>query len=87
MKYFILAGEASGDLHSAALATALKECDAEAEIHGWGGDEMAKAGVKILKHYRELAFMGFIEVLQHVLRSCAISDRQKNRLSLSNRMY
>lgn len=66
MKYFILAGEASGDLHSAALATALKECDAQAEIAGWGGDEMEKAGVRILKHYRELAFMGFVEVLQHL---------------------
>ncbi len=66
MKYFILSGEASGDLHSAALATALKEYDSDAEIYGWGGDEMANAGVKILKHYRELAFMGFVEVLQHL---------------------
>ncbi|HLF64322.1 MAG TPA: lipid-A-disaccharide synthase [Saprospiraceae bacterium] len=66
MKYFILSGEASGDLHSAALATALKVYDPDAEIHGWGGDEMQKAGVKILKHYRDLAFMGFVEVLQHL---------------------
>jgi lipid-A-disaccharide synthase len=66
MKYFILAGEASGDLHSAALATALRSIDADAEISGWGGDQMKEAGVKILKHYRELAFMGFVEVLQHL---------------------
>lgn len=66
MRYFILAGEASGDLHSAALATALRSLDPEAEISGWGGDEMAKAGVQILKHYRELAFMGFVEVLRHL---------------------
>lgn len=66
MKYFILAGEASGDLHSAALASALREQDEGADIRGWGGDEMASAGVKILKHYRELAFMGFVEVLRHL---------------------
>jgi lipid-A-disaccharide synthase len=66
MKYFILAGEASGDLHSAALAEALRQKDPEAQIAGWGGDEMSSAGVRILKHYRELAFMGFVEVLKHL---------------------
>ena len=66
MKYFILAGEASGDMHSAALAIALRERDPQAVLFGWGGDEMEKAGVQILKHYRDLAFMGFVEVLRHL---------------------
>jgi lipid-A-disaccharide synthase len=92
MKYFILAGEASGDLHSAALASALKEADVNAELQGWGGDEMEKAGVRILKHYRELAFMGFVEVLQHLpeimrnfrLVKKQISDFQPDALILTD---
>jgi len=66
MKYFILSGEASGDLHSAALADALLVSDPEAVIQGWGGDEMIRSGVTVLKHYRELAFMGFVEVVKHL---------------------
>jgi lipid-A-disaccharide synthase len=63
MKYYIIAGEASGDLHASNLIRALKKQDAEAEIRAWGGDLMEEQGAKIVKHYRDLAFMGFVEVL------------------------
>ena len=63
MKYYIIAGEASGDLHGANLMKALYIKDVHAEIRFWGGDLMQKAGGTLVKHYRELAFMGFLEVL------------------------
>jgi lipid-A-disaccharide synthase len=63
MKYYIIAGEASGDLHGSNLMKALYEEDPQAEIRFWGGDLMQKAGGTLVKHYRELAFMGFIEVV------------------------
>jgi lipid-A-disaccharide synthase len=63
MKYYIIAGEASGDLHGANLIKALYKEDPQADIRCWGGDLMQKAGAKLVKHYRELAFMGFIEVV------------------------
>lgn len=63
MKYFLIAGEASGDLHGAGLVSALKEADPEAEIKCWGGDRMRQAGATVLKHISDLAFMGFVEVV------------------------
>lgn len=66
MRYFILAGEASGDLHGAHLAKGFLEADPLAELFGWGGDQMTAAGVTIEKHYRELAFMGFLEVVKNL---------------------
>jgi len=63
MKYYIIAGEASGDLHGSNLMKALYEEDAQADIRFWGGDLMQKTGGTLVKHYRELAFMGFIEVV------------------------
>ncbi|MFN4198766.1 MAG: lipid-A-disaccharide synthase, partial [Flavobacterium sp.] len=63
MKYYIIAGEASGDLHGSNLIKALFQEDLDAEIRCWGGDLMQKAGGELVKHYRELAFMGFAEVL------------------------
>lgn len=63
MKYYIIAGEASGDLHGSNLIKALKEKDEEADFRAWGGDLMAEAGAYLVKHYRDLAFMGFVEVL------------------------
>ena len=66
MKYFLIAGEASGDLHAAHLMQALREEDAEAEFRFYGGDEMQKVGGTMLCHYRELAYMGFIPVLLHL---------------------
>ncbi|MEY3050465.1 MAG: hypothetical protein RLY31_250 [Bacteroidota bacterium] len=66
MRYFILAGEASGDLHGARLVEALRSADAGADIRCWGGERMAAAGARLTKHYRELAFMGFVEVVKHL---------------------
>ncbi|MDE7149571.1 MAG: lipid-A-disaccharide synthase, partial [Bacteroidales bacterium] len=69
MKYYIIAGEASGDLHGANLVRALVSQDPAAEIRFWGGDAMREAGngrAVLVKHYRELAYMGFWEVLTHL---------------------
>lgn len=66
MKYYIIAGEASGDLHGSNLIKALKKEDPSAEIRCWGGDLMEKAGGVLVKHYRDLAFMGFVEVLMNL---------------------
>ncbi|RAR74115.1 lipid-A-disaccharide synthase [Flavobacterium aciduliphilum] len=63
MKYYIIAGEASGDLHGSNLMKALYQEDTNAEIRFWGGDLMQKVGGTLIKHYRELAFMGFAEVV------------------------
>ena len=66
MKYFIIAGEASGDLHGSNLVKHLKLKDANAEIQAWGGDRMIQQGADVRKHIRELAFMGFVEVLMNL---------------------
>ncbi len=63
MNYYIIAGEASGDLHGSNLINALKIEDSKANIRCWGGDLMLKAGGTLVKHYKETAFMGFLEVL------------------------
>lgn len=63
MKYYLISGEASGDLHGSNLITALKAKDEDANIRCWGGDLMEKAGGTLAKHYKEMAFMGFFEVL------------------------
>src|ERR1044072_4316349 len=66
MKYYIIAGEASGDLHGRKLIKALDEQDAHADIRCWGGDRMEAAGATLVKHYRDIAFMGFVEVIKHL---------------------
>ena len=66
LRYYLLAGEASGDLHGSRLVTALREQDPAAEIRAWGGDLMAEAGAEVVKHYRDLAFMGFVEVVKNL---------------------
>ncbi len=66
MKYYIIAGEASGDLHGSNLIKALLKQDRDAEIRCWGGDLMQNAGGTLVKHYKELAFMGFVEVLKNI---------------------
>ncbi|GEC78958.1 lipid-A-disaccharide synthase [Flavobacterium aquatile] len=63
MKYYIIAGEASGDLHGSNLMKSLLKEDPNAEIRFWGGDLMQSVGGTLVKHYRELAFMGFAEVI------------------------
>lgn len=63
MKYYIIAGEASGDLHGSNLMKALKKQDTDAQIRFWGGDLMQAAGGELVLHYKERQFMGFIEVI------------------------
>ena len=66
MRYYLIAGEASGDLHASNLMKALKREDSEAEFRFYGGDKMQAVGGTLVKHYRELAYMGFIPVLLHL---------------------
>lgn len=66
MKYYIVAGEASGDLHASNLMKAIKRKDPEADFRCWGGDLMEEQGGVIIKHYKDLAFMGFWEVATHL---------------------
>ena len=68
MKYFILAGEKSGDLHGSNLVKEIHLIDKKAEIIGWGGDQMTSAGVEILVHHQELAIMGILGVLKNLFR-------------------
>src|SRR3954464_5288776 len=90
MKYYIIAGEASGDLHGSNLIKQLKQVDNNASIRCWGGDLMQAAGATLVKHYRELAFMGFAEVIRNLptilqnIKFCKkdISDYQPDVLVL-----
>jgi lipid-A-disaccharide synthase len=66
MKYFIIAGEQSGDLHGSNLIRELIVADKNAEVQCWGGDLMESAGATLLVHYRKLAFMGFVEVIKNL---------------------
>ena len=66
MRYYIIAGEASGDLHGGNLVRALFREDPAADVRAWGGDKMEAAGARLVKHFRDLAFMGFIEVVKHL---------------------
>ena len=66
MKYYIVAGEASGDLHGSNLIKALQKLDVHADIRFWGGDLMQAAGGTLVKHYKERAFMGFVEVIMNL---------------------
>lgn len=66
MKYYLIAGEASGDLHGSNLITQIRNQDPSADIRCWGGDLMAVAGGTLIKHYKDLAFMGFVEVIKNL---------------------
>jgi lipid-A-disaccharide synthase len=66
MKYYIIAGEASGDLHGSNLIIELKKLDSATEVRSWGGDKIKAAGATLVKHYKNLAFMGFFEVLKNL---------------------
>jgi lipid-A-disaccharide synthase len=66
MKYYIIAGEASGDLHASNLMKALLEKDPKADFRYWGGDRMREVGGTLVKHYKELSFMGFAEILKNL---------------------
>ena len=82
MKYYIIAGEASGDLHSSNLMKEIKLLDATAQFRGWGGDMMKAQGLDMVRHYRDTAYMGFTEVIIHlhsVLKN--INDCKKDILN------
>lgn len=66
MKYYLIVGEASGDLHASNLMKALQAKDSKAEFRFFGGDLMATAGGSLVKHYKDMAYMGFIPVLLHL---------------------
>lgn len=66
MKYYIIAGEASGDLHASNLLKEIRKNDPRAEFRGFGGDLMQGEGTQLVRHYRDLAFMGFVEVVMHL---------------------
>jgi lipid-A-disaccharide synthase len=66
MKFYIIAGEASGDLHASNLVREMKSLDRGAQFRGWGGDLMSAEGVALVRHFREVAFMGFTEVVTHL---------------------
>lgn len=78
MRYYLIVGEASGDLHASHLMRSLKEIDSQAEFRFFGGDLMAAVGGTLVKHYRELAYMGFVPVLLHlptILRNMKMCQR------------
>lgn len=66
MKYYLVAGEASGDLHASHLMSEIKKIDTNAEFRFFGGDLMAAQGGTLVKHYRQMAFMGFIAVIKNL---------------------
>ncbi len=66
MRYYVIAGEASGDLHGSNLLKEIMQLDAVATVRCWGGDKMAETGAELVKHYRDLAFMGFAEVIKNL---------------------
>ena len=79
MKYYLIVGEASGDLHASHLMAALKAEDPQADFRFFGGDLMAAVGGTMVKHYKELAYMGFIPVLLHLRTIFANMKRCKGR--------
>ncbi len=66
MKYYLIAGEQSGDLHGANLIKGIRAKDPDARIRGWGGDMMVAEGMELVKHYKDTAFMGFLEVARNI---------------------
>lgn len=68
MKYYLISGERSGDLHAGNLIKALHKEDDQAEVRAWGGEYVQEAGAKLVVHYRELAIMGFLEVLKAIFK-------------------
>ena len=80
-KYFIIAGERSGDLHGSNLIKAIKKADNNAQIKAWGGDYMQEAGAEITKHYSELAFMGFWEVIKNLPKILGLINECKKNIT------
>lgn len=84
MKYFVIAGEASGDLHGSDLVVALKANDPSAEIIGMGGDKMEHAGMVLFRHYSEYSFMGFVEVLFNLSKIRRLLKAIKAKIKTEN---
>ena len=82
MKYYLIVGEASGDLHASHLMSALKTADPQADFRFFGGDLMAAVGGKMVKHYKELAYMGFIPSFAHYL--CKYETLQRRHCCLES---
>jgi lipid-A-disaccharide synthase len=81
MKYYILAGEASGDLHASNLMKAIKEKDPNADFRFWGGDLMQQQGGSLVLHYKERAFMGFFEVIKNLKKILGLIKFCKNDIA------
>ena len=84
MKYYIIAGEASGDLHGSNLMKGLYAIDKEATIRFWGGDLMQQVGGTLVKHYKERSFMGFLEVIQNISKIVKDISLCKNDIASFN---
>ncbi len=82
MRYYLIAGEASGDLHASHLMSALKGVDSEAQFRFYGGEMMAAVGGEMVKHYREMAYMGFIPVLLHLRTILTNMKRAKEDIKM-----
>jgi len=80
MKYYLIAGERSGDLHGANLIKGIKSNDSEASFRGWGGDLMATEGMNLVTHYKDTAFMGFLEVIKNLGTIASLLKKCKNDL-------
>lgn len=80
MKLYIIAGEASGDLHGGNLIKELKTIDSSLQIRCWGGDQMQSAGGQLVKHYKDTSFMGFVEVIKHLPQIFKLISFCKNDL-------
>lgn len=84
MKYYLIAGERSGDLHGANLIKGIRSNDSEATFRGWGGDLMMSEGMDLVTHYKDTAFMGFLEVIKNLPTILSLLKKCKNDL-LQNR--
>jgi len=78
MKYYLIAGERSGDLHGANLLKGIKENDSDSEFRGWGGDMMVAEGMELVTHYKDTAFMGFLEVALNLHKISGFLKKCKN---------
>ena len=87
MKYYLIVGEASGDLHASNLMKALQKNDSAAEFRFFGGDLMAAVGGTLVKHYKDMAYMGFIPVLCMCVRFSGTWTFASKILSVGSRMY
>ena len=83
MKYYLIAGEASGDLHASNLMKALKRCDPNADFRFWGGDRMAAVGGELVMHHRDISFMGFAEVFANIRTILGLLKMAKKDIAAS----